>query len=50
MNAEALQRDRFGNAFAQRRRRAWVRSRELARESLQPLDRGAVVSEFPGRA
>jgi len=50
MNSQALQRDRLGQALAQRRRRAGVRVRELASERLQTVDRCAVITQLPGRA
>ncbi len=50
MDAQALQRDRLGQALAQRRGRAGVRVRELAGERLQPLDRRLVIGQLPGRA
>jgi len=50
MDPQALQRDRLGQALAQRRRGARVRVGQLAGERLQALDRGLVVGELPGGA
>jgi hypothetical protein len=50
MDAQALQRDRFREALAQRRARARVGVRELVGECLQTADRGLVIGQLPGRA
>jgi len=50
MDAEALQRERLGEALAQRRGRAGVRVRELARQRVEALGRGVVAGELPGRS